>query len=342
MWSTYRIRTLGMVVCLLGSVTLAGCRADEVPVVYETKARRYFDTDSVAVYRTDARTAWLFATEKAGDTVAMFDAVSGKLLGRLGGTGTGAGRFGRPNGICVADVPGKGGLHRPVLFVAERDNRRVQAFSLPDRKPIGTFGQKRFRSPYGIDVCRSDDALLVFVTDAGAPRTEHVRRWRVRLAGEAIAAEHERSFGDAEGKGVLSAVESIAADAENKRLYICDEGSPRNIKVYSLDGKFLGRTFGDGVVQHEAEGLAIWRRGREGYIILADQGAHRTYFRVFDRASLKHVGTFTSRIANTDGICLVQAPLGPWKTGVLYAVHNDGPVRACAWADIAKALELGN
>jgi 3-phytase len=324
----------------MGTLCHAAQVAENVPVVYETKADRHADTDSVAVYRTGAEAAWLFATEKAGDTVAVFDAVSGKLLGRLGGKGDGPGELRRPNGIAVATVPVAAGPRRPVLLVVERNGRRVQAFALPGREPLGTFGREELRTPYGVATAPSEGSLLVFVTDVGAPLAERVRRYRLAFDGERLLAAHERSFGEAEGKGRLSKVESIAADPELGRLYVCDEGSVRNVKVYGLDGKFLGRTFGDGVVLHEAEGLAIWRRGREGYIVLSDQGPQRTYFRVFDRASLDYVGTFTSRIANTDGICLVQEPVGAWAKGILYAVHNDGPVRGCAWADIAAALRL--
>ena len=52
----------------------------------------------------------------------------------------------RPNGIAVVD---------DLAFVVERDNHRIQAFTLPDFTSVGTFGASVLRLPYGLVVERA-------------------------------------------------------------------------------------------------------------------------------------------------------------------------------------------
>jgi len=299
------------------------------------------ETDSLAVYRGDANDpAWLFATDKHGNRIQVFDASTGKYLRDVGTSGGGRGEFLRPNGICVA----RPAEDLALLLVVERDNHRLTAWRLPELNPAEAWPleAESLSKPYGIVVAGNGDA---YVTDNSRDAGARVRRIPLGQADKRSksGAFVERGFGERSGPGLLRFVESIAADPIYRRLYICDE-SPwsRNVKVYSDEGKFLGQTFGEGYILDEPEGIALWPEGEGGWIILTNQAKELSTFHFFDRRTLRHVGCFVGnpRIANTDGIAVTQGTLGELAGGAIYAVDNDGPVAAYAWRDVAAALQL--
>src|SRR3546814_4629314 len=75
----------------------------------------------------------------------------------VGRSGAGEGEFDRPNGVAVVDE---------LLFVVERDNRRVQVLRLPGFSHVASFGNEEFEKPYGIWVNRTGDGYEAYVTDA--------------------------------------------------------------------------------------------------------------------------------------------------------------------------------
>src|SRR3546814_2647723 len=86
------------------------------------------------------------------------DADTGERLRSVGGKGDRPGEFLRPNGIAIY------GNH---VFVAERDNHRVQVLLLPDFTPLGSFGSDQLLSPYGLWIheCAPGEYEL-YVTDS--------------------------------------------------------------------------------------------------------------------------------------------------------------------------------
>ena len=304
---------------------------------YMTVRDGALDIDSPIAWRAPDGSVWLLVTAKQGDAVLIHDAATGALLRRLGREGDGAGEFDRPNGIAAT---------RDVLLVVERDNRRVQAFTLPALEPLGSFGRDVLIRPYGITIVERDGALDVYVTDQpeGDPGVAEqlatrVKHFRVRRTGHSVEAELVRAFGDVSGAGSLRVVESIAADPEHGRLLIADERS-KDINVYTLDGEFTGTEI-TGYFSGEPEGIALFRCGADGYWILADQHAVDNTFHVFERVELDYLGAFRGReTRNTDGIAVIEGDVGPLAGGAFFAVHDDGNVAAFSWRSIAEALEL--
>lgn len=90
--------------------------------------------DSPASWMTPDGSRWVIATAKGTHALVVFDGDSGKRLRVVGGKGKALGKLDRPNGISVVD---------DLVFVVERDNRRVQVFSLPDFKTLTAFGKIR-------------------------------------------------------------------------------------------------------------------------------------------------------------------------------------------------------
>ena len=320
-----------------------GAEAMAFPVVREaflTPMDTVDNVDSPAAWRSPDGEVVLLATAKGTHVIMAYDGVTGELIGRWGEEGTGPGQFRRPNGILV---------HDDLLVVVERDNRRVQILRLPDFESLAIFGEEVLLKPYGLTGVEENGVLHLWVTDdfdvtgeGGARWENRVKRFGVDLTGDAPEAQFVGMVGEPDGPGRLKVVESILADPVHARLFIADEDeAERVIKVYHLAGGFTGRRLGEGVFAAEPEGLALYACGDEGYLVMADQSPEGNRFQVFDRVSMDHLGTFTGEaVRNTDGVALLQGPVGNLGSGAFYAVHDDQGVVAFRWADVAEALGL--
>ncbi|WP_043690393.1 phytase [Luteimonas huabeiensis] len=307
------------------------------------------NVDSPAAWTAPDGATWVFATAKSTDRVIVYDGDTGATLRHLGESGTGPGQFRRPNGVAVVD---------DVLLVVERDNRRVQAFSLPELAPLGSFGEDSLALPYGVWADRGDEGIVVYVTDAYMAGEDaegedilppldqldrRVRRFAVTLADGRVAARDLGAFGDTTPEGALRVVESIWGDPAHDRLLIAeeDETYANELKVYDLSGRYAGRTLGRDVFKAQAEGIALRScDDGSGWWLTTEQGTGRTVFHLFDRETLDYVGGVAgAKVANTDGIWLQDATRA-FPEGVLYAVHDDQGMVAFDWRDIARALDL--
>ncbi len=306
--------------------------------------------DSPAAWAAGDGAVWVIATAKATDRLVVYDGVTGRTLQAFGSTGEGEGQFRRPNGVAVAD---------DLLFVVERDNRRVQVLRLPGFEHVLSFASEDLVKPYGIWVNKAGDGYQVYVTDAYmAGEDEHgedilpplaeldrrVRRYALAPAAGGWAVTQEAAFGDTGEEGALRVVESLWGDAANDRLLIAeeDETYANELKVYDLAGNYAGRTIGGDVFKAQSEGIMLKTCGDGGgWWITTEQGKGRTVFHLFDRRSLDHVGAVAgSMVANTDGIWLHDVSSEAFPDGVLYAVHDDQGVVAFDWRQLASALSL--
>lgn len=304
------------------------------------------ELDSVAAWPTEDGQVWLIATAKSTHRLAVYDADTGRRLRTVGGPGTGPGQFNRPNGIAVFG---------DTLFVAERDNHRVQVFRLPDFTPLGDFGADALRVPYGLWAQETGPGQLeLFVTDSFMadfrtgllpPMTElnqRVKRFRIDFDDDgSFRARYQGDFGDVGEAGALRMVESIAGDPSHDRLLIAEEdrrvGS--TLRDYSLDGRYRGHSLP--VFDADAEGVALWDcDGEDGYWIAVDQ-LTPTLFRVFDRTTLAPRGIFSGQtVANTDGEAIYASPTARFPAGALFVLHNDQSLAAFDLRDVASALQL--
>ncbi len=304
------------------------------------------NVDSPAVWHGPDSQNWLLATAKEGNTIIAYDATDGSLIERFGEGGVGEGQFERPNGIAVIDN---------LVLIVERDNQRVQIFSLPDFEPIGFLTHEDLRLPYGLSVFKTDSGSYeLYVTDnfnpylEGYPAEEElderIHHFRFTIENGELDGEHFNLFGDVTGDGVLHKVESLYADPVYNRLLIADEAySQRTIKIYNLDGEFTGDIIPDRYFTSEPEGIALYScDDQSGYWIITDQHPNeRNIFQVFDRESLDYIGGFKGELTrNTDGIWLSQQSFENFEKGAFFPVHDDGSVTAISWAEISDALNL--
>ncbi|GAB3747949.1 NHL repeat-containing protein [Lysobacter olei] len=307
------------------------------------------ELDSLATWPAEDGRTWVIASAKRSHRLLVLDGDTGAQLRSFGEPGKGAGQFNRPNGVAV-----QGDL----LFVVERDNHRVQVFTLPDFTYAGVFGADVLRSPYGLWVDETAPGELeVYVTDSFmkgerydvVPPFEEldqrVRRFHVTVDDRGtIQARHAGSFGDTRPETALRMVESIAGDPANRRLLIADEDRRHlsTLREYTFDGQYTGRRMPEASFGAEAEGIVLWRcQGDAGYWIAVDQLAPRAIFHLFDRNTLKPVGSFRGDVtAYTDGIALHAATTAVFPAGALFAVHDDKAVAAFDLQEVARVFNL--
>ncbi len=290
--------------------------------------------DSIAIWvGTDPNESIVFVTDKTGDVLEMHNPVTNTYTGRLGSSGSGPGELSYPNGPAVAyNVPTSEG-NKDVLFVVERDNHRVSAFSLPDLTFIGYYGASDLEEPYGIGLYWNGSQLQTWITDVG-PSNDRVYVYNVVPGGDGVTGDLDFYFLTG------AALESIVIDPVSQHALICDEGAGQDVMVFDLSGNLLQR-FGSGLFVNDPEGIALYDLGNgAGYIIVADQNATPTEFEVFDRETYDHIGYFTGPTEGTDGIALTQFALPNLPNGSFYAMHSDRQVHVYDWADIANALGL--
>lgn len=331
--------------------TEAGSEATTVAEAWLSAMIPADNIDSPTAWTAPDGKVWVIATAKSTDQLLVYDGATGETLQRVGKPGKAEGEFDRPNGVAVVD---------DLLFVVERDNRRVQLMRLPGFTPLATFGTDELRQPYGLWVNRTDAGFDVYVTDAYtagedaagedilpplAELDRRVHRYAVSsAAADGYSARHVAAFGDTTADGALRVVESVWGDPANDRLLVAeeDETYANELKVYDLEGRFAGRTVGRDVFKAQAEGIALKAcADGSGWWLTTEQGKGRTVFHLFDRATLAHVGAVAGKtVANTDGIWLHDVSSQRFPEGALYAVHDDQGVVALDWRDIAGALSL--
>ena len=333
-----------------GAPLLADAKTPHVVVAeaFVTAAMPQDNLDSPASWTAPDGKRWVIVTAKKAGELVVFDGDSGQRLRSVGGKGTAPGQLDRPNGISVVG---------DLLLVVERDNHRVQLFSLPDFAPLLVFGMDELSKPYGLWARDKGDAIEVIVSDnymrgadgktvpALAELDHRFRRYRLAREGDAWKATLLQTFGDVTPAGAIRIAESVFADPANDRLMLAEEDTAvgTRLREYGLvDGKYRGRDVGAGLYKAQAEGIALMAcKDGGGYWIGTDQFKDRSLFHVFDRRTLAPVGEFAGRLtANTDGVWLDAHGDERFPRGVMYALHDDQAVAAFDWRDIAAALKL--
>jgi 3-phytase len=312
-----------------------------VKQVWASQGLDYKDTDSLTACRLADGSVRVFATAKKGDWIDEFDAVTGKFVARHGLSGTLPGLFKYPNGIATVRFTAVGGKLEPaILLVVERDNARVQAFRADDWKLLGEFGHGELKKPYGVATIQVGGVVRAYITDDGAESDQAVKVYELHLDGEKIDARRIKAFGAKTGPGVILERESVVVDERQGRILLCDEDpKAHDVKVYTLNGRFTGQTFGKGIAKGDPEGIVVVDCPNGGAVILTDQQDDVTTWHFFTRDDYQHLGSFTGtpQVANTDGICVFAEPFGPFAKGAMFAVNDDSDVRAY---DLKEILEL--
>ncbi|MFH1832029.1 MAG: phytase [bacterium] len=296
--------------------------------------------DSLAVWHSPTGQHWVVTTAKKTHKLFVYDAATGNKIKDFGTFGKSLMQFARPNGIAIIDN---------LVFVVERDNHRIQAFTLPEFTCVGCAGEENLIRPYGISIYKTKpDTYIAYITDnykTEAPDhlNQRIHKYEITYNNRLIKSKLITAFGSEKEKDPFYKVESIVADPENNRLFIAEEKKGNQaIKIYNLQGEFTGQFLGKDLFLYEPEGIALYTTGQStGYIVATDQSIQDNTFHVFDRQTLQYCGAFKgSQTSNTDGIALTPITFGSFAKGAFYAINNDSNIAAIAWSEIEHTLNL--
>lgn len=242
----------------------------------------------------------------------------------------------RVNPAFVED-PARPFLERVVAdsFVTVRDEIKVRA------RPI-----------YGICLYQDATGTYAFATS----QTGQVEQYL--LTGRDDGTVEARSVKWFE---VSSTTEGCVADDEHGWLYVAEESRgiwriPAAVDA-EVDGTLIDRV-GDGRLVADVEGLSLYKRGAEGYLVASSQGNNS--FVVYDRQTARPEGVFkviaddvrgVDAVEDCDGIDIVSDSLGPDYPDGLMVVQDGFNVDAAyrrlnqnfkliPWRRIAEALHL--
>lgn len=313
--------------------------------IFQTERDEPANIDSPAIWHGPNNEHWLIATAKGIDKLYISDAITGKPIKIFGVSGDSIGQLGYPNGISVFEN---------YLFIVERDNQRVQVFSLPQLESIGFISDSMLVNPYGLFIYQeSDNINHLYVTDNYLTKDDQIppieqldqriHHYTFTILDGQINSQLVNMFGETSKDGALYIVESIYGDPINNSILIAEEDTTRSaVNVYDFDGNYKNISFGQDIFKRQVEGIALYQTSEtDGYWIITDQNHTENCFHIFTRMNFIHIGSFSGpKTTNTDGIWLTQESFGLFNNGAFYAVHNDGNVSAFDWQEVVTKLNL--
>ena len=304
---------------------------------------------------SSAIAAWSDATGSLRVYVADTD--NGRVLAFDGASGepvpldTGSG-LSTPTALFAID---------DLLFVVERDSRRVQTFALPALQPLGTVGEGGLIQPTSLFARQADvDSYLLYVgddydNDGNVPPdrdlNRRVKSYLVTLhrdanaAPESVSAERVGQIGETSGDGVVRRMGALGGDAFYDHLLIGerDRGHDSGYRVYGFAGKYRNASLGQELFRRGPADIAL--RGCDsggGHWLASDSGGDEdanSPLLVMDRASLRPIGAFTLGSGTVDSLWFQNGKSPAFPSGLLFARQGNRLV-AIDWRDIARELRL--
>lgn len=315
----------------------------KIDEVYQTPRNEDDNVDSPTIWHGPNGEHWIISTAKTADQLIVNNALNGEEVMRVSAPGDSLGQIKRPNGIAVVDS---------FVVVVERDNHRLQVFTLPQFKPVGYFAQADLIKPYGLFIQKQENNYRIFVTDnyetadeqipPNEELNERVVVFDVEFSDSTLNATLVKKFGSTSGDGILQVVESIYGDKQNNNLLIAEElRTNTHVKLYDFEGNYKNKIIGDELFKFQVEGISLFECGNGGYWIITDQDYEYNIFHFLDRKTFEYIGSIEGpKTANTDGIWFDPTPFGQFEEGIFLAIHNDGNVSAFDFAEIADSLNL--
>jgi len=264
----------------------------------------------------------VFVTSKSGHFVEVYRLATGQLLRTITG-------FVSPNNCDVT-----GDL---LVTTDSHAGKKVLVHHIPDFTLVATLNQN-FTNAQGVGVLHENGRDLAFITDQDQMNV-HVY--------DLGTFQRLRTF----PTGFVMH-EGVAPDDLYHRVYISDAGTAL-VRAFSPTGTLLGE-FGPPDIGSQAEGVALYRCGTGGWIVVSDQRQAQggaSEFEVYERTTFAHVGTFTLKNAAgdvtnaTDGVDFFQVPTSRFPAGVFGASDNCQPGKIddtdlISWDRVATALGL--
>ena len=308
------------------------------------------DADDPAIW-VNARNpegSMIYGTNKIkapGGAIVVFD-LEGKVRQTIANVD-------RPNNIDVEYGLATDSGTMDIAVATERNAHRLRVFAvdstsglLSDISGATTILADKTgeaSEPMGIALYKrpKDGAIFAIVSPKTGAATGYLHEYRLAFnsSTKKVDAAHVRAFGAYSGK---KEIESVAVDDELGYVYYSDErfGTRRYLADPDSDGAELS-LFNTTGFSGDHEGIALWTQpGGKGYVLCTDQIAGDSIYHLYDRVSLKPVGTFRGQVDETDGLDATSAALGPkFPNGIVVAMNSTGRNFAIwDWRRVGKVI----
>lgn len=302
------------------------------------------DTDDPAVWinKTDPSKSILIGTDKDTEGGLYAFDLSGSLLPDLPFI-----PLNRPNNVDVEYGFKFDNEFIDIAVVTERNTDKIRVVSLPDFKlidngGISVFEDDSLRSPMGVGLYKdSEGAIYAFVSRKDGPAEGYIYQYLLTTRNDKVTGTLVRKFGHFSGS---KEIESIAIDDKNGLVYYSDEGI--GIRKYSADANSTsqdGVLFGQGDFKEDNEGISIYDKEGEGYVIVSDQqrGTFNFYERTTNVTDIpKYIGRVYVDAVESDGSETISIPLGSeYPEGLFVAMSDDKTFRLYRLEELLAAID---
>jgi 3-phytase len=315
------------VVLLLGFV-VDGNALVPVALTYSDGTDEDQDDMCIWVHPTDPALSTIIGSDKTSGNVYVYDlqgaVIQAFAAGRPGNVDV---RYGFPLATGCADL---------VAF-NERDSGAIWVYKIdPATRRLERVGEVATGDNYGFTLYRHHDGRLFGHT---GPKDATVKQYELFDDGNG------RIAGNATGWQIGgSTVEGMSGDDESGYVYVSEEkvGVWRVDAIDATDKTLIAQVGDASGLTDDVEGLAIYYLpGGAGYLIVSSQGASK--FTVLQRqAPHLPVGEFQiAGVGDTDGIDVLNLPLGPTFAQGIFTFHNGQnccPIQAARWSDIVAEV----
>lgn len=262
------------------------------------------DPDDAAIWRNVRNPArsLILGTNKvaAPDGALVVFGLDGRIQQTVGG-------IDRPNNVDVEYGFQMGNERIDLAVVTERLKHRLRVFRVQEQGLEELGAVDCCPEPMGVSLYKRprDGAVFAIVAPKGradSPRDGYLFQYRLEYRRGAVQATLARRFGKFSG---TKEIEAVAVDDAKGFVYYSDEGA--GIRKYYADPEHPRASaelalFATEGFQGDREGLAIFARGKGGYLIATDQRPGNSVYHVFDRTTNQFLFQFSGGADSTDGI----------------------------------------
>ena len=283
------------------------------------------DASLSTIIASDKSANILFVYDLQGETVQLFS-VSGK-------PGNIDIRYGFPLGGEKIDIVVFNDRlnFKIVILKVDPATRKLEKVDDGAINTSESYGMCLFQSPVS-------DKFYAFMTS----KPGHIEQYELMSNGNKISGKQVRKW------EFDSQTEGCVCDDETGQAYFGEEGEG----IWKLGGEpndatpgeLIAKIGDDSGLAGDVEGVTIYYADNgEGYIIASGQGENK-YTLLERKAPHKGAGEFKlSGVGKTDGIDVINVPLGSKYPQGVFAFHNGNkepyPVGLARWDDIAQSVE---
>jgi 3-phytase len=295
------------------------------------------DQDDLAVWLhpTDPDLSTFITSDKAAGKLFVYD-LEGSLLQTVNLPGM-------PGNIDLRYHFPLGGEFVDIVVHNDRDNDCLVVHRIdPVTRHLARIddGSLSTNANYGLTLYHSPDTgeFHAFTTD----KSGNLRQFHLSGTGGVVTAPQVRHW------SVSGITEGCVADDETGYVYFSEE----TVGIWKIGAEPGDPTSGTKIASvgdasglvSDVEGITIYYRPNgEGYIVASSQG--NSTYKVYQRAAPHSFVTSMSvaGVRNTDGVDIVNVPLGSAFPYGIFACHNDNatpkPIVVCAYEDLGLSID---